>query len=849
MNEVYKQTILSGSGVLNYPWEITYGPDDKLWITESRGYKVYRMDPNTGAKTTVLDLNTGSTWLPSPADSLNAVNLTSTSNWNSSANAWPQGGLAGLAIHPQFLDGTGLHDYVYVSYVHRYLSTASGSAGIFFRNKIVRFTYNSGTGKLGSPLVVCDTIPGGQDHNSQRMIIAPVTPGGTYYLFYAGGDMGAGQFANRLRPQNAQNPNSYEGKILRFNLDPIAGSWIPADNPYSSSSAVYAIGIRNNQGFAYDTATNTLYGSSHGPYSDDEINIIEPFRNYGHPLIEGFVDGNYNGNSVQGTTTSISAGAPYTDNNGVSTCPPIGNEATNKASIDASGNGLYKDPLFSAYPASQATVANIWLTNPGNALPAPGWPTEAWSGLDLYSNKIVPGWKRSLVAGSLKWGRLLRLKLNANGTATAPTNSVSDTISYFNSQNRFRDLAFSPSGKDIFVIMDNSSTTSGPGAANPTVPQCAGCVQKYTFLGYNDVSGKSSIPTSIDVTAGSSNTCSSGTTITVDNENNNYWVPITGPDGNIMAEIYPNGNNLGTVTSSFYTNTGAIRVKNGVRYLNRNITITPQNQPSSTVKIRLYMSKAEFDALDNDALSGVSAITDLKILKNMDACGASISSSTTLIIPTFAEAHGANGYMLQGNINSFSSFYFSSSNVPLPLNLLTFKGSLQNNVTLLDWETTNEINTSQFIIERSINGQNFARIGTVSAVSNSGSNNKYSFTDYDAISQSSSILYYRLKIMDKDGAFNYSKVITISLPFITGKVTVFPNPAFNKVNVSIVAPVDGKVKWNLIDNAGRVVIQNSAGLRKGDNNLDINIGNLSTGFYYLSVVGAEIDQKVKLEKL
>jgi hypothetical protein len=103
--------------------------------------------------------------------------------------------------------------------------------------------------------------------------------------------------------------------------------------------------------------------------------------------------------------------------------------------------------------------------------------------------------------------------------------------------------------------------------------------------------------------------------------------------------------------------------------------------------------------------------------------------------------------------------------------------------------------------------------------------------------------------LDKDGAFNYSKVITISLPFITGKVTVFPNPALNKVNVSIVAPVDGKVKWNLIDNAGRVVIQNSAGLRKGNNSLDINIGNLSTGFYYLSVAGAEIDQKVKLEKL
>ncbi|MDQ6609459.1 MAG: PQQ-dependent sugar dehydrogenase, partial [Bacteroidota bacterium] len=436
-NELFKQTILSGSGVLQYPWEITYGPDDNLWITEARGYKVYRMNPNTGVKTTILDLNSASTDLTAfGADSLRAVNLTSTSNWNATANNWPQGGLAGLAIHPNFGDGTG-RDYVYISYVHRYLSTASGSAGIFFRNKIVRFIYNSVTGKLGSPAVVCDTIPGGQDHNSQRMIIAPVTAGGTNYLFYAGGDMGAGQFANRLRPQNAQNIDSYEGKILRFNLEPdsdgdstVPNAWIPNGNPYNAllgkQSAVYSIGFRNNQGFAYDTLTNKLYGSSHGPYTDDEINIIEGFRNYGHPLIEGFVDGNYNGNSASGTNTSVSAGAPYTDNLGVSSCPPIGNEATNRATIDASGKWLYKDPLFSAYAAPAATVLNIWQTNPGNANPAPGWPTEAWSGLDLYSNNLIPGWKRSLVAASLKWGRLVRLKLSADGSATAPTNTVAD---------------------------------------------------------------------------------------------------------------------------------------------------------------------------------------------------------------------------------------------------------------------------------------------------------------------------------------------------------------------------------------------------------------------------------------
>jgi len=259
---------------LGYPWEITYGPDNNLWITESKGYKVYRMDPTTGVKTTVLDISQGSTFLPLPDRTFNC---------QFANGSGAQGGLAGLALHPNFLDGTANeNNSVYISYIYSSNGGTSPS-GLFYTNRLVKFSYNAGTGKLESPVSLCDTLPGSSDHNSQRIIIAPVTPGGTKYLFYAAGDMGAGQFGNRTRPQYAQNPNKYEGKILRFNLvsDGDAGlaAWIPNDNPYSATSAVYCIGIRNNQGFAYDTSLNILYGASHGPYSDDEINIIQGFKN------------------------------------------------------------------------------------------------------------------------------------------------------------------------------------------------------------------------------------------------------------------------------------------------------------------------------------------------------------------------------------------------------------------------------------------------------------------------------------------------------------------------------------------------------------------------------------------
>jgi len=282
------------------------------------------------------------------------------------------------------------------------------------------------------------------------------------------------------------------------------------------------------------------------------------------------------------------------------------------------------------------------------------------------------------------------------------------------------------------------------------------------------------------------------------------------------------------------------------------MTITPQNQPGSNVKIRLYISKAEFDALDADPLSGISGISDLKILKNSDPCSSAAVAATTMITPTYAEAHGTNGYMLQGDISGFSSFYFGSSNITLPLDLLTFSGSLQNNSTvLLKWKTENEINTSNFLVERSIDGNVFNAIGTISANgNNNGSVFNYSFADVDAANQQSLLLYYRLKIVDRDGSFKYSSIITISLADITGKLTVSPNPVVGEAKINISAPADGSIEWKLIDNTGRIILQNAEYVRKGNgNSFTINMNKLSRGSYYLSVSGAGIDQKVKLQKL
>ncbi len=837
MNELYKQTIVSAANVLADPWEITYAPDNNLWVTESKGYKVFKVNPTTGEKKTVLDISPGSTFLPLADRSFNAVTNINVAN--------AQGGLAGMAFHPLFLDGSTPKNYVYLSYVNSFQGGAAPD-GLFFTNRLVRFEYDALSEKLINPVTICDTLPGGNDHNSQRMIIAPVS--GTSYLFYAEGDMGAGQFDNRLRTMKSQDSTFYEGKILRFNLesDGDAGAldrFIPNSNPYNASlgvqSAVWCIGIRNNQGFAYDSETGILYGSSHGPYSDDEINIIERYKNYGHPLVIGMADDNNYANCTAGT------------NNSVSSCPVITSEITNKNTINASGFAPYKDPLFTAY-ASSPTITNIYTqiwsqaAAPGNG----GWPSEGWSGLDIYKHTLVPGWKNSLVASSLKWGRVLRIKLGAGGTSTAP---VSDTVSYFGGQNRFRDIAFDPNGKDIYVVMDRSTTTSGPSSANPVVPACPGCLHKYSFLGYADAAGKSTIPNTIPVTSGTANSCNTGTPVTIDASNNAIWVPITGPDGNIMAEINAMGQNLGLITSSFYQNSGPIRSKGGLTYLDRNITITPAVTSFSTpVKVRLYISKAEFDALDASTTSGITGLNDLQVLKNNDPCSPAAVAATTQIIPDFREAFGSNGYMLQFQVSGFSSFYLGSANLTLPLDLITFKGSWQNSSTeaLLKWQTQNESNTAYFVVERSTDGINYTQAGTVNAAGNSTNILSYNLTDKEADELGSLIVYYRLRMVDADGASRYSNVVVLTLSAYTGNVTVAPNPATNQAKISIVAPADGTVQYQLMDNAGRILIRQSMQVRKGSGNTAmLNLTGLSNGVYYLNVIGAGLNQNIKVQKL
>jgi glucose/arabinose dehydrogenase len=219
------------SNGIDIPWEIQWGPDDHIWMTERYG-RVSRLNPETGARTTILD-------------------LTSTVYDNSEA------GLLGLALHPDFENTP----QVFLAYTYY-------SGGV--KERIVRYEYNGVSGMLENPVTLVQGINGNTTHIGCRLMILPDNT-----LLATTGD-----YQNQSSPQNE---NSVSGKILRMNLD----GTIPSDNPFGPSSYLYSIGHRNAQGLVY-APNGILYSSEHGPTTNDEFNIIVPGGNYGWPDIEGY---------------------------------------------------------------------------------------------------------------------------------------------------------------------------------------------------------------------------------------------------------------------------------------------------------------------------------------------------------------------------------------------------------------------------------------------------------------------------------------------------------------------------------------------------------------------------------
>lgn len=167
-----------------------------------------------------------------------------------------------------------------------------------------------------------------------------------------------------------------------------------------------------------------------------------------------------------------------------------------------------------------------------------------------------------------------------------------------------------------------------------------------------------------------------------------------------------------------------------------------------------------------------------------------------------------------------------------PVKLSNFSASLIDCQPALGWTTETESNSSNFEIERaSLNPGNWIKIGTVSSQGNSGKQIKYNYRDNNLLTPLQKV-FYRLKITDKDGRYNYSQVLLLYNNCKTTQINTYPNPVQNGLlTVNIIAIDNKNTEAVLISPTGQVVLK--VNLKNGLNT--VNVSNIANGGYLLKV--------------
>ncbi len=406
---------------LSMPWEIVVGPDDQLWVTERTGRRVVRVHPATGAVTPAVTVDESY----DPGES------------------WHEGVL-GLALHPDLLKGAG-RDFVYVAYTY----DADAGTALVRKLKVRRYTYDAANSTLRNPVDVIANLPAHDDHGGGRLAFGP-----DQKLYLTRGDNGGNWLANYCTANRAQDLptaadvaardwSTYEGKILRINLD---GS-IPQDNPTLNGvrSHIYTYGHRNPQGLGFGP-TGLLYSSEHGPGTDDELNLILAGSNYGWPHVAGYRDNRgyvySNWSQSQGVQCATLKFQEFV-------VPP-----SVPSQREDQWTGTFVAPLRTFFTAAE-----------NHDFQKSGGTTIAAGGLDIYTSQpnAIAGWPVSILQTGMTMGRVYRVKMNEDGRSPVGPNEE-----LFRTANRYRDIAIGRDARTFYLVTDNNGlgrTTDPSGAS------------------------------------------------------------------------------------------------------------------------------------------------------------------------------------------------------------------------------------------------------------------------------------------------------------------------------------------------------------------------------------------------
>lgn len=173
-----------------------------------------------------------------------------------------------------------------------------------------------------------------------------------------------------------------------------------------------------------------------------------------------------------------------------------------------------------------------------------------------------------------------------------------------------------------------------------------------------------------------------------------------------------------------------------------------------------------------------------------------------------------------------------SDKTSIPIELTHFEGKAFGNKNEITWSTYTESNSDFYLVERSINLMDWKEIDEIEAAGISKNTVNYLTVDYSPEPKS----YYRLKMVDKDGGFQYSNtIVIISKEITTTSFDVFPNPSNGSFNIEYKSDISNDVNIFILNQQGARVFNTSSSIYNNSLNKYLNATNLENGIYNIVV--------------
>jgi len=176
------------------------------------------------------------------------------------------------------------------------------------------------------------------------------------------------------------------------------------------------------------------------------------------------------------------------------------------------------------------------------------------------------------------------------------------------------------------------------------------------------------------------------------------------------------------------------------------------------------------------------------------------------------------------------------SNGALPVSITGLKAFQQNAGVQVEWKTVNETNMAAYEVEKSVDGAVFSKAGKVAATGSS----TYNWYDASPVNGSN---YYRIKLLDKNGTFNYTQVVNVKIGGIKNTFTIVGNPVKNRVVALQMENVEkGSYTVQVFNNLGQTIASKTINHAGGSATETIALGNAAAGTYQLSIVGSNVKE-------